>query len=53
MTLQQKEEITKQIFIVLTYSDIVWPGHGSESIEELTEKIARKIEIIINNENIG
>jgi hypothetical protein len=40
------EEILNAIKQSLSNSDIVWPRYGSETIEELAAKIAKKIELI-------
>jgi len=38
-----KEEKLKQIISILESSDIVWTRYGSESIQELAEKILNKV----------
>ena len=39
-----KEEKLKQIISILESSDIIWTRYGSESIQELAEKILNKVE---------
>jgi hypothetical protein len=39
------EELLKKIISILTYSDIVWPKYGSQTIEELAREIAQIREI--------
>ncbi len=38
-----KEEKLKQIISILESSDIVWTRYGSETIQELAEKILNKV----------
>jgi len=38
-----KEEKLKQIISILESSDIIWTRYGSETIQELAEKILNKV----------
>lgn len=35
----------QKIIDILKYSDIVWPRYGSESVEELAEKILNALKV--------